>query len=256
MPDAVTLDAMYGPQYLNSFENQETGAAAVEPVLECLASRPPGTFLDFGCGNGELVRHMCRLGWDALGAEFDAQVARALSEKLQIRVVTINEVLLRAGEFDVVHMGDVIEHLTDAPNQFKAALRLLKPGGLLVAQGPLENNPNLFLACIKAVHRVRPKRHTSMPPYHVLLATADGQERFFRRLGLTPLTYKVTEAAWPAPRKLTFAGLTARGIVLWLLRKTSQMVTRLSSARLGNRYFYAGRFSGCTAGVGYESGRR
>lgn len=50
---------------------------------------------------------------------------------------------------DVLHLGDMIEHLTDLEHQFPEILRLIKPGGYLLAQGPLEAGPNLFTSVLK-----------------------------------------------------------------------------------------------------------
>jgi 2-polyprenyl-3-methyl-5-hydroxy-6-metoxy-1,4-benzoquinol methylase len=79
---------------------------------------------------------------------------------------------------DVVHVGDVIEHLTQLDTQFPEIPGLIKPGGLLLAQGPLENNASLFTFALSSARKLRPARRTEMAPYHVLLATSQGQRDF------------------------------------------------------------------------------
>jgi hypothetical protein len=122
---------------------------------------------------------------------------------------------------------------------------LIKPGGLLLAQGPLEGNANLFTAVLRLSRTVRRPRPTEMAPYHVLLATARGQRMLFRRFALTEIEFSVHEVAWPAPDRLSCADLgRPRAVGLFALRRCSQAVSKLRPRHWGNRYFYAGRLRG------------
>jgi len=100
-----------------------------------------------------------------------------------------------------------LEHLTEMENQLPRILRLIKPGGLLLAQGPLEGNFNFFAACCGLSRRLRPWHRTEMAPYHVLMATSKGQRSLFQRFGLSELEYSLREVAWPAPSKLTLGDI-------------------------------------------------
>ena len=247
MPDAATLAEMYGPDY-----TQEGGSAGhvenpKEParVVELLRARPPGTFVDYGCGGGELLVEAQRAGWQAVGVEFSAEVAERVAAQTGAQVWTRPHERADFPAADVLHLGDVIEHLTRLDEQMPEILKLIKPGGLLVAQGPLEANASLFTAVLAAARRLRPGRRTEMAPYHVLLATAHGQRAFFRRFGLDELEYTLREVAWPAPSGLGRADLRhPRAVGLFALRRVSQALSALRSDRWGNRYFYVGRKRG------------
>ena len=152
--------------------------------------------------------------------------------------------LLASGEApaDALHLGDVIEHLTDLDRQMPAILRLLKPEGVLIAQGPLEANANLFTWVLRLARGVRGRKPPEMAPYHVLLATARGQRALFRRSGLEELEYRLREVSWPAPGVLTAADWRRpRALGLFALRRLSAGISALAPRNLGNRYFYAGR---------------
>ena len=88
---------------------------------------------------------------------------------------------------------------------------------------------------------MRRGRESSLPPYHVTLATLAGQRSLFERFGLEPVEMSVFEVSWPAPRRLTRENLSAGSAALFGARKLSQGVSRLAGDRLGNRYFYVGR---------------
>ena len=233
---------MYGPDY-----TQEGGGGHVENpkepgrVLDWLGRLTPGTFVDYGCGEGELLVEAERAGWRAAGVEFSQEVARRVAARTGLAVYTRPQESSGFPQADVLHLGDVIEHLTRLDEQMPDILRLLKRGGLLLAQGPLEANASLFTSALAMAHRLRRKR-TEMAPYHVLLATAEGQREFFRRFGLTEIEYHLREVTWPAPSGLALSDLVRPRVVgLFALRRSSQALSALRPARWGNRYFYVGR---------------
>ena len=248
MPDSDTLARMYGPAYAQSFVDEPSVCDPKQPsrVVRWLEENAPGTFIDYGCGSGSLLAEAIRLKWRAVGVEFDAEVARAVSAETGARVVSCAEIAsLGDCQADMLNLGDVIEHLTELSRQMPEILRLIKPGGLLLAQGPLEANANLFTIALRLSRFLRKPRQSEMAPYHVLLATARGQRQFFPRHGLEELEYSVDEVDWPAPHRLTLADFfRPRAVGLFVLRRVSRSVSALRPGRWGNRYFYAGRWNG------------
>jgi SAM-dependent methyltransferase len=244
MPDAETLARMYGPDYAASFHEDPAIEDPKEAprVVRWLEQHPEaGTFLDYGCGSGLLLTEAAQRGWRAIGVELDAGVAEAVAQRTGAMVVS-RPAELPAGVADVVHLGDVIEHLTEMDRVLPEVLRLIKPGGLLLAQGPLENNASLFTAVLRAVKSVRGGKPAEMAPYHVMLATSAGQRRLFARLGLQEVEYTLREVAWPAPSRLAVSDLLRpRALALYTVRRLSQAASALRPRAWGNRYFYAGR---------------
>ena len=239
MPDKQTVELMYGPNYVRDVGDPEveTPKAHLTQVMEYLRGRAPGVLVDFGCREGKLLVAAKRAGWHTMGVELDPRVAALTERATAIPILTPGSHEL-TGIADVLHLGDVIEHLTDVDRQLPDAVRILKPAGILIAQGPLQNAPNVFTLALRVARRLR-QRVTNMAPTHVILATYDGQRALFRRMGLKEQTYIVTEEMWPAPPRL-FSGF--RGMSLHILRRVSQVVTVTCCPRLGNRYFYVGRY--------------
>jgi SAM-dependent methyltransferase len=248
MPDERTVAQMYGTSYSTGCgtdvdlddprqPNQVTGWLGREAT-----GGAAGTFVDYGCGDGRLLRQAKALGWKAVGLELDPAVAQATAARTGTEVVADPRQLRERHLADVLHLGDVIEHLTDLAHQMPEILTALKPGGLLLAQGPLEANTNLFTLALRGQRVLRGSPPASYAPYHVLLATAEGQRTFFRRAGLVELEYKIDEVAWPAPPRLTRTQLRQpRALAMFTLRRASQLVSALRPNAWGNRYFYAGR---------------
>jgi SAM-dependent methyltransferase len=243
MPDRQTLEQMYGDDYgqFISLEEAHSGGEGSENVLSELRSLEPGTFLDYGCGGGYLLREAARSGWRTWGTEFDRAATETLRDQNGLGIVGDLDQIPDDVLFDVIHMGDVIEHLTDVNTEMKRILARLNPRGILIAQGPLEANFNLFLTGLRLKKLLR-NSDSSMPPYHVMLATEAGQRELFKRFRLEPLRFDISEAAHPAPGTIDLAGLrNMRLASLYLLRKFSQTFSGFISSSAGNRYFYVGK---------------
>lgn len=244
MPTADDLAQMYGSDYETSFSADPAIDDPKQPqrALDWLRRLGGGTFIDYGCGAGKLLADARALNWEAIGVEFDEEVARAAAQRTGARVFSLRQLAsLDGARADVLHLGDVIEHLTDVNAQMPTILRLLNPGGLLLAQGPLEANANLFTMILRGRRTLRRSR-TEMAPYHVMLATAAGQRQLFERFGLQQVDFTLTEVAWPAPNRVSIADLRRpRAVGMFVARRLSQTISALRPDVWGNRYFYAGR---------------
>ena len=242
MPDEATLVQMYDLTY----PGEKNDAVAADDslkkfarVLDYLKTVEKGTFIDYGCGDGKLLRKVKSLGWSVLGIEFNPDFAKELAAD-EIKVLSHSDVITEKA--DVLHLGDVVEHLTDLENQFPQILDLLKDGGYLISHGPLEGNPNLFCQMLKIGKTFKRNKITEMAPYHVVLATSKGQRDLFERFGLKEKEFQVDEVAFPAANTISLRDLTdIRKTGLFIVRKMSQITSSRDMKNLGNRYFYVGR---------------
>lgn len=87
-------------------------------------------WLDFGCGNGGLVRY-CREQTACRIVGLEEGAIRHDVARTGIPLVDRTELEGMASSFDVVTAIEVFEHLADPREVFEAIHRLLKPGGLL-----------------------------------------------------------------------------------------------------------------------------
>lgn len=247
MPSGEVLARLYGPEYQSVLADHENGGereiSYVTRHLSAVHQSAPGLFVDYGCGRGRLLQEVSRLGWRTVGVEFDQDVAASVCRETGIEVVGRDEAhrSLR-GRVDVLHLGDVIEHLTVIHEQMPTVIDLLAPGGILIAQGPLESNTNLFTFAVWLARKATRARSATMPPYHVLLATAAGQRGLFRRFGLCLRSFEVSEVAWPAPQRIGLRDVgNVRTVGMFTLRLISQFFSRIGPRDWGNRYFYVGQ---------------
>lgn len=253
MPTAHDLERFYSQDYQDAhYPEADLKRARSSSAARWLRERTRrgealGTFLDYGCGSGALLEAAREMGWHLRGVEMDERVAHKVAAPIGAPVVS-DPSTWDGPVADVLYLGDVLEHLPQLNEQMPQILRLLKPGGFLLAQGPLENNASLFQAALSLSRLARRRGRASLPgiqpPYHVMLATAHGQSALFKRFGLEPERFMVREISWPAPARLAPHDFkNPRRMGLFYARRLSQMISRTRPNQWGNWYFYAGRYS-------------
>ncbi len=100
--------------------------------------QPGGRVLDVGCATGLFLHEMQLGGWEVQGVEPTAEAAAYARERfgLPVAVGRLREAALPAASFDAITFWDVLEHLQTPWADLQEAVRLLKPGGLLVVRIP------------------------------------------------------------------------------------------------------------------------
>jgi SAM-dependent methyltransferase len=103
----------------------------VEAVRSIAGSLKSKSWLDFGCGNGGLVRY---LGGEApepiRAAGFEEGWIADEARRRQINILSASELDRLKGSFDVVSAIEVLEHVLDPVETLLRIRGLLKPGGL------------------------------------------------------------------------------------------------------------------------------
>lgn len=129
--------------------------------------RAGGRLLDVGCSYGVFLRVARERGFEAQGVELSADTA-ALARKqgFEVFVGSLFDAGFPDASFDVVHAGDVIEHLADPRSFVREIRRILAPGGLVVVATP--NHAAFFPRATLALERALgvPWSH-STPPQHL-----------------------------------------------------------------------------------------
>ena len=134
-----------------------------------------GSWLDYGCGNGALIRSVAERGcWSISGYDNGSWASKARADGLP--VLDEAELAARRNSFDVITAIEVIEHIAD-PVGFLTHLRsLARPGALI------------FLTTLNA--QVAPRDFPSWsyvrPEIHVSFFTPKALSRALEKSGFGP----------------------------------------------------------------------
>ena len=130
-----------------TFKMSETYRTVVDPT----ATNNPHSYalqlvgsghrvLEVGCSVGHVTQHLVAAGNSVIGVEIDAQAAQeARAWASTVHVIDLDRddlTTVESGPFDVIVLGDVLEHLRDPVTVLRDLLTLLDPEGRVVISVP------------------------------------------------------------------------------------------------------------------------
>ena len=158
--------------------------------------------LDYGCGVGYFLDALINNGFNTAGVEFDKNIIYNLNNK--ILFFTFDEFYSSNNKlmFDVIHLGDVLEHIPDPNETINKLLKYLKPNGILFIEGPIENNHSLVYYCSLLFGYLKkfliPNYIGLGTPWHLYRVNENQQKRFFEKFSkLKLLHWEVLENGGP-----------------------------------------------------------
>lgn len=128
-------------------------------LLQKLKSR--GRFLDVGCGAGELVAQMLRLGYDAYGMDVSIAINKVIPPAVQSRITIapLEQCDYPAGSFDLIMLSDVLEHVREPHALLRQLRQLLKDDGCLIISVPNWQDPEVRVFGQQYWHNLDAPRH-------------------------------------------------------------------------------------------------
>ena len=147
-------------------------------------------FLDVGCGEGHFLDFMEKCGYKVLGLDFSNFGINRFNPHLVSRFVkgdiykNLRKLQIDSKRFDVINLGNVLEHVLDPVKLLQDLKSLLQPRGLLLVTVPNDFS-KLHQALLLAGEIDSPFFVT--PPDHLHYFTLDSLENLKKGVGLTPL---------------------------------------------------------------------
>jgi len=136
--------------------------------------RPEQRIVDVGCGSGQLLDRLARLGYRSLlGADPFIPADTRTPAGVEIRKSVVADL---AGPFDVVMFNHSLEHVPDPVADLRHAAALLAPGGLCVVRLPTSGS--------KAWRTYRENWVQLDAPRHLVVPSRTGMSEMARRAGL------------------------------------------------------------------------
>lgn len=157
--------------------NRKPRRSYYRKVAEIAAQEGDGRFLDLGCGLGNCAGiHSALTGRPSWGIDFSFEaikLARREAKRYRLpchfAVGNAYHIGFRDNSFNVVYMGQVLEHLAEDGAALDEALRVLAPGGTLIVSVP---------------------REEKIPsPAHMREYSREDVERLLRQSGVSKITF-------------------------------------------------------------------
>ena len=162
--DAAAYEHVHGDIF-NSIEQQRLHSMLREALKAVQTGATPVKALDFGCGSGNLTRHLIDLGIFTVSADlsddFLKEIRRKFSDTRLSDTLKLNGVDLANvpdAQFDLVATYSVLHHVPDYLAIVKEMGRVIKPGGVLYIDHEVTETyyqrPPVYVEFLK---RVRPR---------------------------------------------------------------------------------------------------
>lgn len=190
---------------LTAFNFSLQAGRSVIVALDHLLPRD-GRILDFGAGDGDLVRLMCERGLRTAAYEPSEGRAQTLSQRLESRPGFLGVVGPESREeFDFVMMAEVIEHVLD--KEFDSCLKRLKAltrlGGILAVTTPNNEDLDLGMAYCPVsntlFHRWQHVRSFTADSLSGLLSRYGFEEIVTHQLEFNDALYVPYDSLWGTP---------------------------------------------------------
>lgn len=122
--------------FLKKLQGAHRWMVVQKPIEKALGGRLD--LLDIGCGHGWFLRAASGAGWNVRGIELSSEAASFARERLGLDVdsSTIEALVAGGTRFSVVTMWHSLEHMAEPIKTLRAAVQLLKPGGVLLVAVP------------------------------------------------------------------------------------------------------------------------
>jgi SAM-dependent methyltransferase len=102
-----------------------------------------GSFIDIGCGTGELLNYFKKHKWSVSGIEPNNTARTFASKNYNIKVWNEEKLKeLETNSFDVISMWHVLEHVPELHDRLSQVGKLLKKGGTIFIALPNINSPD------------------------------------------------------------------------------------------------------------------
>jgi 2-polyprenyl-3-methyl-5-hydroxy-6-metoxy-1,4-benzoquinol methylase len=240
------LNDLYSTRYIENVSPESNGQEQItenrflklQEVLEQTDDKETKRFLDYGCGSGaEVVIFATKLSYKSFGVEVENGTRQEAQKKSGCRIFSPEEVLASGDLFDIIFLGDVLEHLNDPLVTLDQIRTLLTPEGFLIVQGPLEGALTLSNLLLSVKAKMLSKSPSMFPPYHVSLATKDSIAKSLKINKFVLQSIFISEPLWPAPKFGSKASLSSPGSLIFSLAKIFDICISKFLNTYGTRFF-------------------
>jgi 2-polyprenyl-3-methyl-5-hydroxy-6-metoxy-1,4-benzoquinol methylase len=167
-------------------------------VKEMEQYAPKGSFLEIGCATGNLLNALKKAGFRVKGIELSAFAVEYAKKNFGIDIINkpFDDKLfgreVSENEFDIILMGDVLEHFTDPTAAMRLANKILKPGGVAIIHLPGTLNLISSRLAFFMYKLMGSQKTMTIPPYHLTEFSARTARKMCKETGFSKVVIKQT----------------------------------------------------------------
>ncbi len=172
--------ARFAVQYEAKQRNQLADYETCFSVIDKYPLPPDPHMLEIGSHTGHFLNLARKRGWRVKGVEPNAELSHRAMEQfdLDVAISFLRDAQLPENEFDAVVLFHVIEHFFDPLAELREMHRVMRPGGILVAETPRYDT--IFFKLLK-------ERERSVIPNHYFYFTRRSLTDMVTKAGFTVL---------------------------------------------------------------------
>ena len=192
--------------------------------------------LDFGCGSGSFIKEISNKH-KSYGVEYDLETVKKCRKNIKNANFLDNKSINNKkfdNFFDIIHLGDVLEHVIDPNALLKKLDQKIKKKGLLYVEGPLERNISLVNISIIIFGNfkklIRPNLKNNFKPYHLYFCNFKNQLSMIKSSNKYKIIkYEIYETGWP---------YNDGGLIKKFISSLSILISKLNifGFKFGNRF--------------------
>ncbi len=246
LPNADDLQLMFPPEYHPTDGEAEVRSYYHDQIRILQEYSALTNMADFGCGPGHFLSFLekqCK-GLTLTGIEYTQRMVDQLKQqKPGMNFITYEDFKKNTiPQYDIIRMSHVFICLTDPVAELRNIFNQLKPGGLMMVDGPIERNFTLTRWMMDTYFFLRKrmggKFETNYPPYMVIQTNRSNQKKILEAAGFSTVQWRVFDARWPFPESLKSAHPVH--VMKYILGSISFWVSKMIPG-FGKFYLWAGK---------------
>jgi 2-polyprenyl-3-methyl-5-hydroxy-6-metoxy-1,4-benzoquinol methylase len=206
-PSAAEITEMYADDYFVGADKKThhmdvayvdllSSGNYADGVAEIKKHCASGNILDVGCATGNFLHALKQNGFEVKGIELSSFAAEFGRKNFGIEIINKpfdfnllnNE--LPENHFDVILMGDVLEHFTNPTEAAKLTFHILKPGGKAIIHLPGTLNLISSKLAFIIYRLIGSQKTMHIPPYHLTEFSAKTARNMLKQCGFTKIIIK------------------------------------------------------------------
>lgn len=192
-----------------------------------------GHLLEVGCGPGHFL-HLAKLdGWEVTGVELSRFAAQYARDKFGLIVFegTVDDAVLPKQTFDVVYMGDLLEHIPNPKELLLKIKKYVSDNGIVYVEVPSVTNGLFSRFGTFILNAIGKRKYINLPPYHLFEFTPRNYRALF---DITNYTIIRMRQGIVSPKDIGFRDSLLINLLKFKLQLINYLITK-STGRLGDR---------------------